>query len=79
MVPTLGRIVHYRSALSGEVFAAIVTRVNENGTVALTVFVPLQPNVPDFGVFTGDVGVNRRDNVAEGDQAGCWSWPPRAA
>ena len=69
--PTVGRIVHYVSHPTpegdpSENQAALVTAVNEDGTVLLTVFTP--------------GGVLLKDNVLadhDEDQAGTWHWPHR--
>lgn len=74
MKPTIGRIVHYHSyGTPGGEFtkprAAVVTAVNDNGTVDLFVMNPT-------GVFLN------RNVSAGGPEAmtptpGCWNWPPR--
>ncbi len=63
MSPTLGRIVHYHTHL-GITVAAIVTQVLDNETINLTMFAPM-------GATEG------RLSVKQGDEPGCWNWPPR--
>jgi hypothetical protein len=70
--PTVGRIVHYQShgSPNGQhkslPRAAIVTEVNEDGTVGLCV---LNPTGQYF-----DRGVR----FSEPPAPGCWNWPPRS-
>ncbi len=61
MNPTVGRIVHYHS-VSGD-RPAIVTQVNDSGTIILTVF------------YTHETCAGLICH--EGEDLGCWSWPPR--
>ncbi len=63
MNPTVGRIVHYHTHL-GVTVAAIVTWINEDESVNLTMFAPM-------GATEGRIGVK------QGNESGCWSWPPR--
>jgi hypothetical protein len=67
-LPTVGRIVHYNAPANDEyaarTLAALITKVNDDGTVALCCF--------------GPFGFGFRDNVTEGDQQSTWHWPPRA-
>ncbi len=60
---TRGCIVHYHTHL-GFTLAALVTWINEDGSVNLTTFASL-------GATEGRVGVQ------QGDNPGCWNWPPR--
>ena len=62
MRPTVGRIVHYVT-LNGPA-AAVVTRVDSDTGVSLTV---LQPDRP----------LAHRQHVTEGENPGQWMWPPR--
>ena len=70
--PSVGRIVHYQSygTPKGEydslARAAVVTQVNEDGTVGLFIMNPT-------GVFF-PTSVRH----ANPPKAGCWSWPPRS-
>lgn len=76
MTPTVGRIVHYMPQGPSGPWAAIVTAVNPNDTVDLTVF-------PSADVM---VAFRRVDEVPESDEADdgplqppkTWRWPPRA-
>jgi hypothetical protein len=76
MKPTIGRIVHYTNLgdrdgkYPPQIVAAIVTKINDDGTVALKVFYPTGtldcPNVPGT------------DEPAGSDAArGKWAWPAR--
>lgn len=64
MMPTIGRIVHYQK--SGEPLAALITAVNEDGTVNLAVFSSWGSTYPE----------HRISDAAE-PTAGHWNWPPR--
>jgi hypothetical protein len=69
--PSVGRIVHFTSPLSasGKPLAAIVTGVNDDDTVSLTVFPP----------GTGELifeNVPCAPNATE-PARGYWNWPPR--
>lgn len=72
MTPTVGRIVHYQSfgtpkgEYSSLARAAIVTQVNDDGTVGLCILNPTGM------FFTPSV------RHAEPPEPGCWSWPPRS-
>jgi len=69
--PTVGRVVHYVNLgdkdgkYPPQTIAAMVTKVNEDGTVALKAFYPTgifdMPAVP----------------FSEEPARGHWSWPPR--
>lgn len=67
MKPTIGRIVHFHQ--EGGPYPAIVTAVNESGTVELATFgknsLYFQHDVPEW-TGQGPVPAN-----------GTWSWPPR--
>jgi hypothetical protein len=66
MQPTLGRIVHFESRLGPR--AAIVSKVNQDGTLDLTV----------FGIDRTHSGSQLLENVrpgAEEGEPGCWRWP----
>jgi hypothetical protein len=75
--PTIGRIVHYTNLGDRDgkypptVQAAIVTGVNDDGTVALHVFYKTgQFDLPSAKFSDAQPG---------SEQArGCWGWPPRA-
>lgn len=66
MKPTLGRIVHYTD-LFGDLWAAIVTGIDDTGR-------------PHLAVFTGTTTMFLT-SIPEGDSHpainGCWAWPPR--
>jgi len=74
MKPTIGRTVHFRGAnrdgSAGDVYAAIITAVHENGTVDLVTF------GPNSVYFQHNVPQDDHPQSAE-PLAGCWSWPPR--
>ncbi len=63
MKPTLGRIVHYN--LRGQMLAAMVCRVQDDGSVNLQVF------------EGGTNGSRLVTEVREGTVSGTWHWPPR--
>ncbi len=71
MIPSIGRIVHYRSYGSAdgtylpECRAAIVTETLGNNTVNLTIF---NPN----GLFFNDCAEDQSNIIA-----GTWHWPER--
>ena len=70
MRPSIGRIVHFKAPgeCGGEVYAAIVTRVNDDGTCELATFGPnsvyFQHNIPEL---------TDRTKM----ELGGWFWPPR--
>lgn len=76
MKPTIGRIVHYTNLGDRDgkypptVQAAIITGVNEDGTVSLHVFYKT-------GQF--DLASCQQTEAVAGseDARGRWSWPPR--
>lgn len=65
--PSVGRIVHYLPYGAAAPLAAIITRINEDETVNLTVFASDQIGA----------AVMRFTYVSEGEYFGQWSWPPR--
>jgi hypothetical protein len=74
--PSVGRIVHYTSLgdsegkFPSELHAALITRVNDDGTVALKVFYTV-------GIFDM-LRVERTNEVAGSAAArGMWTWPER--
>lgn len=68
--PLIGRVVFYQAfgTPGGEYQsvprAAIITQVNEDGTVGLAILNPL-------GLF-----FNPSVHFSDPPKAGCWSWPP---
>lgn len=76
--PTVGRIVHYydggkypaEDGSNVETLAAIVTGVNEDGSVNLSVFRPGSPMVVACS--------NVRETGSWEEAPGTWGWPPRA-
>lgn len=76
MKPTVGRIVHYTNLgdrdgrYPPQVQAAIITGVNDDGTVALHIFYKT-------GQF--DMQTVPKSDAAPGSDAarGHWNWPPR--
>ncbi len=73
--PTIGRIVHYHSygtpggEFKSEARAAVVTAVNENGTIDLFIMNPT-------GIFLNR-GISAGGPDADTPTPGCWNWPPR--
>lgn len=74
--PSVGRIVHYTNLgdrdgkYPPQVIAAMVTKVNEDGSVALTTFYPT-------GTFNlGSVAFTESAAGSE-DARGKWTWPAR--
>jgi len=67
MLPTVGRIVHYRREVKGklQVLPAVVLSVANASTVNLKVM--LDGPAPDLFLA----------GVTQGDVAGCWNWPAR--
>lgn len=76
MKPTIGRIVHYTNLGDKDgkyppaIIAAIVTQVNEDGTVGLKALYP-------GGIF--DMGSVAQTEATAGSDAarGKWAWPAR--
>lgn len=64
--PTVGRIVHYQPLNSPLPLAAIITGIEEDDFVNLSVFMP-------------DGTLKPQRNVAHTNtpHEGCWNWPPR--
>lgn len=67
--PTVGRVVYFKTVGNEKhpesvTVAAIITKVHEDGKVALTCFLPLG-------------GIFYRKSVSEGNEGGTWQWPPR--
>ena len=83
MKPTIGRIVIYtgagRLAPSVHEVPAIVTGVNEDGTVDLTAFPPGVTPTPLRGIPEkgGEPKPDAAGNAPRIDP-GSWSWPPRS-
>lgn len=75
MKPTIGRIVHYHSygtpggEFNSEPRAAIVTAVNDDGTIDLCAINPTG--------FFFNRGVSAGGSNADTPAPGCWNWPPR--
>lgn len=67
--PTVGRIVHYRASDVDKPIAAIVTEINDDDTVGLTIFPPYVKTYTSVSYFVGA--------VKHGDEPGQWNWPPR--
>jgi len=73
--PTVGRIVHYHSfGTPGGEFkplprAAIVTQVNDDGTIGLCAINPT-------GLFFHE-RCSAGGPDADSPTPGCWTWPPR--
>lgn len=61
--PSVGRMVHYEHPIFS-LIAAVIAKVNENGTVNLTYFKP-----------DGDTG--GIENVPQGTEVCTWHWPAR--
>lgn len=64
MKPTVGRIVHFKE--EGGPYPAIVTKVNEDGTVELTTF------GPNSVYFQHAVLQDERAEIEH-----TWRWPPK--
>lgn len=62
MKPSVGRMVHYYDGVNLTPWPAVIYRVNEDGSVDLTVLIP------------GTYGAN---NVRENLGDTFWVWPPR--
>ena len=76
MTPTIGRIIHYTNLGDKDgkyppmVIAAIITKINDDGTVALKCFYPT-------GVFDCP-NIAFTEEVAGSDGArGKWAWPAK--
>lgn len=76
--PSMGRIVHYRARHRGEMphghefHAAMITGVNPDGTVALTVF---PRGYASFFVDAAKPSIAGFD--VENSEPGTWCWPSR--
>ena len=68
-IPSVGRIVHYRSSTSSECMAALVTRIHPD--------VVHGPGVLNLNVYYFDGGQAPRFGVREGTSSGQWHWPER--
>lgn len=79
MKPTVGRIVHYTNLgdkdgkYPPECIAALITKINADGTVALKCFYPT-------GIFDVPSIAQAGEGVAPATEAarGKWQWPERA-
>lgn len=68
-IPSIGRIVTYRDAGEpAEDMAAIITRVNDDGTADLTVFLPDEEPQPIARV-----------KLDQSPSPGTWRWPVRVS
>lgn len=72
--PSIGRVVHYEALGSangqfpvGECRAAIITSLNEDGSVALCILNPT-------GMYFNQ---SVKQNALAEKQGGCWHWPER--
>lgn len=69
MVPSVGRIVHYKTRGSADGvfpptnFAAIITGIRDETSVDLVTF--------------GPSGIRFETHVTKGTVPGCWDWPER--
>lgn len=69
--PSVGRMVHYRSygTPGGEYTpqprAAVITQVNDDGTVGLFIMNPTGVFFPTSVPYSAE------------PKSGCWNWPPR--
>jgi len=68
MIPTIGRIVHYRSyyELPVKYHAAIIIKVKDDYTVDLQVFFD-----------NGDIKTAENVTYSESNFNNTWDWPPR--
>lgn len=71
MQPTVGRIVHFYPDSRLDPQAAIVARINRDGTLNLDVS-------PDGEARSGGLAINVPQHAEGADRFPCWSWPPRA-
>jgi hypothetical protein len=72
--PSIGQIVHYAHPTTGIRWEAIVTGINEDGTLMLTAFPP--PFMQGAVLALVSVPAGGSDN---GPVKGCWNWPTRAS
>lgn len=71
--PSVGRTVHFLANAAPPCVAAIVTHVNDDGTVALTVFPP-----PYMGHLASPPQLAVRQDEDHADHANpTWHWPER--
>lgn len=70
MTPTTGRIVHYTAHTTQRVHAAIITKVNLDGSVELTIFGVREER------YAGSV-VQTEGQPGTKEAQGQWSWPPK--
>jgi hypothetical protein len=76
MKPTTGRIVHYTNLgdkdgkYPPQVVAAVVTRVNDDGTVALKALYPT-------GIFDMPSVAETQETAGSDAARGKWCWPAR--
>ncbi|WP_100499361.1 HIT family protein [Geodermatophilus chilensis] len=82
MLPTVGRVVHYRAKTRGYVLPAIVTvsadSLDPTG-VELGHIPPLSSDTHvHLHVMTAGAQVQYQEfDVPQGDGPGTWNWPPR--
>lgn len=78
ITPTIGRIVMFRNRAK-DVCPAIITQVNEDGTLDLTIF-PHQctPMLSNRIPYTDDVLDKQEDPGDVSSECPVWFWPPRA-
>lgn len=68
LVPTVGRVVYFKARGSADGvfpprdFAAIVTRVYEDGDVSVVSF--------------SEMGIRFEEKIKQGSEGGCWDWMP---
>lgn len=76
MTPTVNRAVHFQhetAELYPKPLAAVITVVNDDGTVGLTIFMPpLPPN------GTATIEGRLRAPFSDTPKPGHWNWPPRS-
>ena len=70
--PSIGQIVHYAHPSTGIRCKAIVTGVNEDGTLMLTAFPPPFIQGAVLALVSVPAG-----HCAHQPAKGCWNWPKR--
>jgi hypothetical protein len=76
MKPTIGRIVHYTNLgdrdgrYPPQIIAALVTKINDDGTVALKTFYPT-------GTFDLPSVLETEEAAGSDGARGKWCWPAR--
>ena len=69
--PSVGRIVHYRLAAGEPCKAAVITRVNDDDSICVTIFVP-NSTVVTIATLEHESSTNPLAQAV-----GTWHWPER--